>query len=74
MLIYQVIVLGLTPPVSLVNLDTTTYNEIRIKAALSGNSTLPRLQDWSVTWSETIDIPTLVSPLIMLKFQLLHRI
>ncbi len=49
-------------PVSLVNLNTTTYNELRIRAVLTGNSTLPRLQDWTVTWSETIDIPTLVQP------------
>jgi hypothetical protein len=49
-------------PVSLVNLNTTTYNELRIVAVLSGNATLPRLQDWTVTWSETIDIPTLVQP------------
>ncbi len=49
-------------PVSLVNLDTTTYNQIRLVAVLSGNSTLPRLQDWTVTWSETIDDPTQISP------------
>lgn len=49
-------------PVSLVGLDTDTYNELRITAVLVGNSTLPRLQDWTVTWSETIDVPTLTSP------------
>ncbi len=49
-------------PVSLVALDTELYNELRIVAVLAGNSTLPRLQDWTVTWSETIDIPTLDDP------------
>jgi Domain of unknown function (DUF2341) len=49
-------------PVSLVSLDTTLYNEIRIVAVLSGNSTLPRLQDWTVTWSEKIEVPTLMTP------------
>jgi hypothetical protein len=49
-------------PVSLVGLNTTTYNELRLMAVLTGNDTLPRLQSWTVTWSETIEIPTLVSP------------
>ena len=49
-------------PVSLVNLNTTTYNELRIQAVLSGSVTLPRLEDWTVTWSETIDEPTPVTP------------
>ncbi len=53
---------GFTSTVSLVGLDPVIYNEIRIVAAFSGNSTLPRLQDWRVTWSETIDVPTLTTP------------
>ncbi len=51
-----------TSPVSLVALDTALYNELRITAVLVGNATLPRLQDWTVTWSETIDVPTLEDP------------
>ncbi len=49
-------------PISLVSLNTVTYNELRLVAVLSGNATLPRLQDWTVTWSETIEIPTHVNP------------
>jgi hypothetical protein len=52
---------GLTSsPVSLSAVDPDTYNELRIVAVLSGNSTLPRLQDWTVTWDETIEVPTLL--------------
>lgn len=53
---------GFNTTVSLVSLDPIIYNEIRIVAVLTGNSTLPRLLDWTVTWSETIDVPTLVTP------------
>lgn len=49
-------------PVVLTGLDTDIYNEIRIVAVLSGNSTLPRLQDWTVTWARTIEVPTIVQP------------
>lgn len=49
-------------PVSLAGLNPLTYNELRLVAVLTGNSTSPRLQDWSVTWSETIEPPTLVNP------------
>ncbi len=51
-----------TSPVSLIGLNTTTYNQIRITAALSGTPSLPRLLDWKVEWGETIDIPTLLQP------------
>ncbi|KXK00212.1 MAG: hypothetical protein UZ19_OD1000127 [Parcubacteria bacterium OLB19] len=47
-------------PVSLSTVNPETYNEIRIRAVFSGNSTLPRLLDWTVTWDETIEVPTLV--------------
>ncbi len=49
-------------PVSLIGLDPTIYNEIRIVAVLSGTPSLPRLLDWKVEWGETIDDPTLVQP------------
>lgn len=51
-----------TSPVSLIDLDTDAYNEIRLVAAFSGSATLPRLLDWTVTWGETIEAPTLVTP------------
>jgi len=49
-------------PVSLVALDPTIYNELRIVSTFSGNSTFPRLLDWTVTWSRTIDIVTALQP------------
>ena len=49
-------------PVSLITLSTTIYNEIRMVAAFSGNSTLPRLLDWTVTWGLTIEAPTQSQP------------
>ncbi len=49
-------------PVSLADLNTTTYNELRIVAGFTGNATLPRLLDWTVEWSETIEIPSQVQP------------
>ncbi|MBY0310038.1 DUF2341 domain-containing protein [Patescibacteria group bacterium] len=48
-------------PVTLTNLNTSTYNELRIRAVLSGNSTVPRLQAWTVTWAETTTVPSLVT-------------
>ena len=51
-----------TSPVSLANLNTTTYNELRLRAVFSGDSILPRLQDWTVTWAKKIEIPTLTAP------------
>ena len=49
-------------PVSLVSINTTTYNEIRIVGVFSGNSTLPRLLDWTIVWGQTIEMPTLAQP------------
>ncbi len=51
-----------TTNVSLANLSTDTYNTIRIRAVLSGNDSLPRLQDWSIEWGERIESPTHQSP------------
>ena len=50
-----------TSPISIASLDTTTYNQIRITSVLSGNSTLPRINDMTVTWSQKIDPPNLVT-------------
>ncbi len=49
-------------PVSLANVDPDIYNELRIVAVSSGNDSLPRLQDWTVTWGLTIEEPTIVQP------------
>lgn len=47
-------------PVSLSTVNPVTYSELRIRSVFSGNSTLPRLQDWTVTWDRTIEVPTLL--------------
>jgi hypothetical protein len=47
-------------PISLSGVNPDTYNEIRVRAVFSGNSTLPRLQDMTVVWDETIEVPTMV--------------
>lgn len=48
--------------ISLIGLDTDVYNEIRIRAVLSDVSGEPRLQDWTISWGNRIDAPTLLSP------------
>ncbi|MFM2339462.1 MAG: hypothetical protein RLZZ360_98 [Candidatus Parcubacteria bacterium] len=45
-------------PISIAALDTTTYNVLRITSVFSGNATLPRLLDMTVTWSLKIEPPT----------------
>ncbi|MES2749536.1 MAG: DUF2341 domain-containing protein [Patescibacteria group bacterium] len=50
-----------TSPVSLINLNTDTYNELRIRAEFAGTDVVPRLLDWTVTWGNTIEVPTLVT-------------
>jgi hypothetical protein len=43
-------------PVSILELDTSTYNVIRLQATLEG--TTVSLDDWSVRWGLRVDIPT----------------
>ncbi len=49
-----------TSPINILDLDTDTYNEIRIIASMSGVS--PELFDWTVTWGQRVDIPSLGDP------------
>lgn len=43
-----------TSPVDLSGLNTTTYNQLKIKATLTNSGGTPILQDWSIGWkSET---------------------
>ena len=51
-----------TSPISLISLNTATYNELRVRAVFAGTDVVPRLLDWTVIWGYTIDIPTLVTP------------
>lgn len=47
-------------PVNILSLDTSTYDELRLVADLSGVD--PELFDWKVTWGQRVDIPTLGDP------------
>ncbi len=45
-----------TSPVILIDLDTETYNQIRIRANFRAGS--PTLTDWTVTWGFRVSVPT----------------
>jgi hypothetical protein len=49
-------------PVSLASVNPESYSELRIVAVFSGNDSLPRLLDWTVTWGLTIEEPTQLTP------------
>jgi hypothetical protein len=49
-------------PVSLIGLDTSTYNEIRLRARMTDSGASPRLSNWSVTWGYRVSKPTLTAP------------
>lgn len=50
-----------TSPVSLLSLDTTTYNQIRLKGNFVHSGSSPLLSDWTVEWGTRVQQPTLVS-------------
>ena len=47
-------------PINILNLDTRTYNELRLVANLSGVD--PELSDWTVSWGRRVEIPELGDP------------
>ncbi|MCA9354007.1 MAG: DUF2341 domain-containing protein [Candidatus Kaiserbacteria bacterium] len=49
-----------TGPISLLDLDTSTYNEIRVVATLTG--TTLSIQDWVVRWGLRVETPTQGDP------------
>lgn len=49
-------------PISLLGLNTIVYNKLRLTATLTGNTSFPRLLDWTVTWDDKVEIPTHVQP------------
>ena len=53
-----------TSPIDISALNTTTYNEIRLKGNFTDSSGTPYLQDWTVIWSTNAapNTPTLSSP------------
>ncbi len=51
-----------TTGVSLLNLDVEVYHTLRVRAVLTGDSNLPRLESWSVTWGLRIEPPIHADP------------
>ncbi|MEZ4104352.1 MAG: DUF2341 domain-containing protein [Candidatus Paceibacterota bacterium] len=49
-----------TSPINILDLDTETYNEIRLVANLSGAN--PEVYEWTVVWGQRVDIPTHFDP------------
>jgi hypothetical protein len=47
-----------TSPVDLIDLDTETYNQIRIRANFADSAGAPTLSDWTVTWGLRVSVPT----------------
>ncbi len=47
-----------TSPVSLIDLDTETYNQLRIRANFTSTSSLPTLNNWTVEWGLRVSVPT----------------
>lgn len=46
-----------TSPLDLSGLNTTTYNRIKIKANFTNSSGTPTLQDWTVSWELSNNVP-----------------
>lgn len=55
-----------TSPVSLLNLDSSIYDRIRIRANFNSGS--PTLLDWTIQWGQRVSVPTLLSPFSNEKF------
>lgn len=50
-----------TGPVSLLSVDPTTYNQIRLRANLTNIGGTPRLTSWTVRWGDAVGQPVLRS-------------
>ena len=46
-------------PVSLLDIDTDTYNELRIVATLTDAGGSPSIQDWGINWGYRVETPTI---------------
>gem|GEM_PF-3627327 len=55
-------------PVDLTNLNTATYDQIRIRAEFVDAGTAPSLQSWQITWGERVSVPTHILPFDNEKF------
>ncbi len=49
-----------TGPINLLDLDTDTYNQIRLVANFSG--TTLSIEEWTVVWGQRVEEPTLLDP------------
>jgi hypothetical protein len=47
-----------TSPIDLIDLDTETYNQIRVIADFVNSGGAPTLSDWTVTWGQRVSVPT----------------
>lgn len=50
---------GLTATTTLLDLDTTTYNVIRVIANFTGSGGSPQVNDWTIEWGFRVETPTL---------------
>lgn len=57
-----------TAPINLLDLNTATYNQIRLRADFVDAGTAPSLQSWQVTWGERVSVPTHILPFDNEKF------
>jgi Domain of unknown function (DUF2341) len=53
---------GTGAPVSLLGLDPTIYNQIRVRANLTNIGGTPRMQDWTISWGLAVSQTTQVTP------------
>ncbi len=53
---------GSGAPISLLALDPTTYNELRLRSNFTYIGGSPRLNDWTLSWGLAVEQPTLLSP------------
>jgi len=48
-----------TGPIDISGLNTTTYNRICLKATLNDSGGTPYLQDWTISWGNGVEVPSL---------------
>lgn len=50
-----------TSPVSLIDLDSATYNQIRIRSNYTDGAGDQSIDDWTVSWGQRVSVPTHLS-------------
>jgi hypothetical protein len=51
-----------TSPVSLLSVDPTTYDTIRLRANLTNAGASPSINDWTLSWGYNVSTPVLYTP------------